>query len=366
MKIIFVITGIGYGHPIREYSIIKELLNKHPKTQIKILTYGTSYLFFKDHFDTIKIDGARLPDYEFDYKIRKIFLANILYPLKYLRNLNIVNKVIKEFKPDLVITDFEPSGIIASSTKKLRVLTIFNYNPNTFLDYKKENKINFTTNIQTSYINHYYKISKEVIIPTLFGPYRRENKFIFTNPMVRKLPNELPSELKIMEKLKLKKKPIIITIGGSNFGLSLLEQIINILPTFDEEFIIFGYNYSKEKIAKNITIYSFKPNFLEYLKVCKGIITLAGHNTLSELIVYKKPSLIFPINNHIEQILNAYEIEKRNCGIVKKLKSNDYDTLKKYIHDFIKRIPQLQETLNKISVEGTGAKEIVKIIDTFK
>lgn len=366
MKILILITGIGYGHTLRQDALIKEILKKYPKTQIKIITYGTSFLFFRKKYPTIKISGPKIPDYEFDYKIRNILKANLFFPLNYLSNLNKVKEVINDFKPNLVISDFEPSGITVSLKTNTPFITIFNFNPEILKQYSESNEINKSIKIQTSYINHYYKLSKKVIIPTLFGPYKPGHHFTYTNPIIRQNPDELKDEKKLMKKLNLKKKPILITIGGSNFGISLVETIIPFLSKFKEEFIIFGYQHSKEKISKNITTFSFKQNFLEYLKVCKGLITLAGHNTLSELIVYKKPSLIFPIKNHIEQILNAYEIKKRRCGIVKNLTSLDPKILEKAIQNFIKQIPILQKKLNKLDIKGTGAEEILTIIDRFK
>jgi len=365
MKILFLITGIGYGHALREYTIIKEILKKHPKTQIKVITYGTSWPFFKNKYPTIKIRGAKLPDYEFNYKVRSIIKANLFYPFKYITNIIRVKKIIKEFRPDLVITDFEPAGIMASRKTNTRFITIFNFNPNLLQQYAKENKITYSIKLQAAYVNHYYKLSKKVVIPTLFGPHKKVNHFVYTNPIARQSPREFDEE-KLMKKLGLKKRPILIAIGGSNFGIGLVESMINILPQFKEEFIIFGYPYSKEKISKNIATFTFKPNFLEYLSVCKGIITLAGHNTLSELLVYKKPALIFPVKNHIEQMLNAYEIKKRKYGIVKNLDSLNPEMLKEYIKGFIKDIPILQKKLNRLDLNGTGAKEIVRIIDEFK
>jgi len=365
MKILVLVTGIGYGHAIREYTIIKEILKKYPGTQVKVITYGTSWPFFKNKYPTIKIRGAKLPDYEFNYKIRDILKANLFYPIKHIINIIKVKKAIREFRPNLVITDFEPSGIIASRKTNTKFITIFNFNPNILQQYAKENKINYAIKLQAAYVDHYYRLSKKVIIPTLFGPHKNVNHFAYTNPIARQSPKEF-DEKKLMKKLGIKRRPILIAIGGSNFGIDLVEKMINILPQLKEEFIIFGYPYSKEKISKNITTFTFKPNFLEYLKVCKGIITLAGHNTLSELLVYKKPSLIFPVKNHIEQMLNAYEIKKRGYGIVKSINSLNSDILKKNIQDFIKAIPILQKKLNKLDLDGTGAKEIVNMIDKFK
>ena len=359
MRILIAVTGIGFGHTLRDYALINEIFKKYPKTEIRIIGYGISSRLFKNKFPLTEIKGPKLPDYEFNYKIRNIMISNLFYPIHYLFNKAKISNIIKKFQPDILISDFEPSAI----SKDKKSFAIFNFNPNTLKDYGKEKGSNHSVRIQAGYVKHYYEKSNKVVIPTIFGPNRNSGKFFYTYPIVRMQPNELESEKKLMKKLKLKKKPILITIGGSNFGIGLVKKLLGIIPKFGEDFIIFGY--PEEKTGKNIKIFRFKENFLEYLKVCKGIITLAGHNTLSEIIVYKKPSLIFPVRNHIEQILNAYEIEKKRYGIVKNLESLD-GNLEFYINDFIEKIPSVQKRLNKLKVRGTGAEEIVKMIDRFK
>ena len=66
-KILFFVTGIGWGDSIRESSIIKEL-QKHDKFQIKIAGYRTSYNFFKDKFPTLRIKGFNTITQKFKFE----------------------------------------------------------------------------------------------------------------------------------------------------------------------------------------------------------------------------------------------------------------------------------------------------------
>ena len=50
MKVLWVITGIGLGHAIRDHEIIKKLGCK-----IEIGTYGDSYEYFKNKYDCFRI-----------------------------------------------------------------------------------------------------------------------------------------------------------------------------------------------------------------------------------------------------------------------------------------------------------------------
>lgn len=361
MKVLFVVTGIGYGHAIREVSIIRALLEKDPNTKILIAAYKNSYAYFNNKYPVIEINGPEFPDNTFRLSLTDLFASNIFLPVSYIQNLKNLKNVIKEFKPNVIVSDFEPVGISAAKGTNTKFITIFNFDPRLFERFKQEKNPSLNVVLQETYISQVYNASKEgeLVIVTLIGPQKKTVKYKFVNPIVRKTPDELPPEKEIMEKLGLKKKPILIMLGGSNFGVTLMNHMLPVLKEFDEDFVIFGYT-SQSKLIKNITSFTFKPNFLRYLKVCKGVITLAGHNTLSECLVYKKPMLVFPVIDHIEQQVNAFNVEE--YAVVEYLKEPSSEVIRDAIKRFLTERGRLEETLRKLEIQGTGAKEVADII----
>jgi UDP-N-acetylglucosamine:LPS N-acetylglucosamine transferase len=109
----------------------------------------------------------------------------------------------------------------------------------------------------------------------------------------------------------------------------------------------------------------FQENFLEYLKASKGIITQAGHLTLSECLALKKPSLIFPIPNFIEQELNAYFAEEHKISLVRKKKNFTKHELLSIIEEFITMIPELEKNFDNLDIETNGAEQAAAIIEKF-
>ena len=109
----------------------------------------------------------------------------------------------------------------------------------------------------------------------------------------------------------------------------------------------------------------FQENFLEYLNESVGVITLGGHNTLAEAVVLKKPSLVFPVPNYIEQVLNGYELEKNGLGISKILKYPlEAHEIELALKDFFIKLPQLQESLNHSNIRANGAEQAARIIES--
>jgi len=172
------------------------------------------------------------------------------------------------------------------------------------------------------------------------------------------MPNNLPLEPRLMQEFGFNKKPILITIGGARFGLKLVKNIINAANYYDEDFIVFGVNIRAK--SDNVTILPFQPNILEYLKISKGLISLAGHTTLSEALVYKKPSLIFPIPHYLEQyqnirLMNDYCIkgDMEKLGLI-------YTRNK--IEEFLGNINRLENNLKSYNIHKNGATEAAEII----
>ncbi len=61
MKILFVVSGIGFGDATREHANIQALKKKHPRVKVMVAGYDNSYTYFKDKYNTIRIRGYKLP-----------------------------------------------------------------------------------------------------------------------------------------------------------------------------------------------------------------------------------------------------------------------------------------------------------------
>lgn len=332
MKILFTITGIGLGHATRDFAIIKKL-----DADVRIGTYLTAYDFFKDKYKTFKIPYIKFPENSFSVSIWKILFYNLFTPLNLCRTQLRLKKEIKEFKPDLIITDSELATIY--SAKNIPVIAIHNHN----LEKIKKINGNMNLKLQAKFLYKLVEYGNEkcskIIIPELIGK-KKNGRINYINPII----NE--------EGGIIKNNSILIMLGGSRFTYPFIEKLIPFLKTLNEKFIIFGYKDFKEG---NIISYKFNPDFIKYLKGCKGLITFAGYSALSESLYYKKPALVFSIPGHIEQYINAESVSK--------IFMTDIDTKnpEDSILKFLKNIPEQREKLKKLKVKN-GVDEAVRII----
>jgi uncharacterized protein (TIGR00661 family) len=350
MRILSVVNGYGFGHSIREYTILNLLRKKH---EIVVAGYKDSYKFFKDKFPTVKIVAPIFPERSFEVNIFLVFILNLLFfPYYYLKNFLTFHKIFKKYKPDFLISDFDAFAIHFARLKKTPFMSIFNFNPGDY--YLYINKGNKSYKIQANHIIKNYMRSKNYFITTLFD---KGNHYI--DPVIREIPKE--NKKSLMRKLKLKKEPYLIMLGGSRFGDALISKIIFLLKYFDKEyFIIFGY---KNLRGKNFISYKFKQNYLEYLKVSKGLISLGGYCAISEAVVLKKPMLLFPIRKHVEQLVNCIPLEKRNLAVVKYLKTLRENEIKEAFVVFFTKRESIEKNLKKLNTTYNGASQINTFIN---
>jgi len=355
MKYLFVITGVGLGHATREDAIIKEIQNKDEKTDIHIATFGTAYNYFKKKFPLTLLKGRFFTGATTRVDSFRIIKSNLNYPFIYFKNIKILKNLIKRFNPDVVIVDAEPEGIAAAKAMNKKSIFIYNLD----LEHINYNKnFGLYTWFLIKSVKFCYKNAHKIIIPVLTQTPKIEDKKYYVNPIIREHPARLADEYTLMKELGFEKRPILVTIGGSKFGIRLIKNITQIAKHYDETFVIFGADL--KPLSNNVICLPFKNNFLEYLKISKAIISLAGHSTLSEILFYKKPALIFPIDNYIEQYQNAQLVKDRvmlgnfdNISIVE---------LRNILNDFLKKLDHYERKIRENKFLVNGAFQAANII----
>ena len=126
VRILFFVCGVGLGHAGRSQVIIKELMKKH---KVRVVSYGDGYNFLQKDFPQMdKLDWFEYK-YKKNLKIWKLgTLASIApkLPMTTYKNYKKIMQIWKEFRPDLVVSDFDYNGLIAARLKRVPCILISN------------------------------------------------------------------------------------------------------------------------------------------------------------------------------------------------------------------------------------------------
>ena len=331
----FFSSPIGLGHVTRDIAIVNNLED----ISINFVTgSGAAQILKKLDY---KIDDVYNPP---SFIVENGMLNNQTkwlwsYFQYYKTCKKISEKIIKTNNSDLIISDEDFASLTVAQNLKI---------PNILITDVLETK--FTKGI-ASFVERkmnksMMKIIKKCDLVIIPEQGDNQDNIRRTGPIVRET-NFSREELR--KKFSFNKTTIIISIGGTNVGLFLIDKAIqSILKVNQDIEIVVISGPAVTKKFDNVKNLGFIHNLHEIIYASDLIISLAGKSTIDEANAYGTPGIFIPIKGHFEQEDNA-----RNEGFI----FEDINRLDKLI------LEKLEQKRNKINTEGAKlASEIIKEI----
>lgn len=311
---------------------------------------------------------------------KKISIDNIKKMYKTFKGYGEAKKIIKEFKPDVVIgTGGYICGATISAAHNLKIPTLL-HESNAFPGKAVKMLAKKTDTILVSFEDAKARIKKAKNIVYTGTPVKikRKNYTIGEKTTIVK-------EMGLTET-----KPIVLIFGGSQGAQKINEAILGILKNrLNSEYQIIWatgpkqYDIIKEKLQdenininniQNAKIVPYIYNMEEIMNVANVIVARSGAMTITEISNLGKPSILIPLpnvsGNH--QLYNAKVLE--NVGAAKIILNDELnkDNLNTQIKEIVldkSAEKQMAENSLKVSttdVEDKIYREIVKVIEERK
>ena len=247
--------------------------------------------------------------------------------------------------------------------------------PLTFQNFiPKKRRVEYLETGLKKFIKDVCNLSEVIIVPDVVGsteiPEKLNKKVVHTGPFLRDDNHNSKSKEDIKRKLGFNnsEKIVLVTVGGSDFGIELLKLICDASSKLecDRLIIVTGPGIKADFICESDKVVKkkFLDNMMEWMKISDVIVTLAGHTTIMEIVSLGIPNIIIPIDNHPEQLKNAVNIEKYGISIVKELKNLDPDKISIDINRLLNdsEITERAETVKEMFSHYHGTDDAVKII----
>ena len=329
----FFSSPIGLGHVTRDIAIVKNLED----FSVNFVTgSGAAKILKKLNYN---IDDVYNPP---SFVVENGVLNNQTKWLwnyyQYYKNCkNISEKIIKKNNSELVISDEDFASLTIAQEVKI---------PNILITDVLETK--FTKGI-ASFIEKKMNKSMMNIIKNCDVVIIPENGEDVDNirrigPIVREI-NLSREELR--EKFSFNKKTILISVGGTDAGLFLIQKSIESILKLNLDIeIILVTGPSITKKFDNVKNLGFVDNLHELIYASDVVISLAGKSTIDEAKAYGTPGIFIPIKDHFEQENNS-----KNEGFT----FNDINKLDELI------LEKLDKKRNKVNTNGAElAAEIIR------
>lgn len=311
MKIILVAGGSG-GHIYPCLELAKYLKENNEQVLLCGSINSLEEKIYKENgfeFQGVKINKKKISSHFINYKK--------------------INKIYKEFKPDLVILFGNYISVSFAMNAIVKKIPIFLHEQNVI--YGLANKLLG------------YKAKRIYLSLPINKNVHSKKSVLVGNPK---------SDIKVKDSFAFKSRHNVTIVMGSLGSITinnLLKEFIKIANSDIDYHIVVGNKYYDEfrknlDIKNNIHIYPYLDNLASYMKKSDIFISRAGATTISEILVNGACSILIPSpyvkNNH--QYLNAKYLKDNNASIL--IEESKLDAFKlneeinKLINDYKKRL----------------------------
>ncbi len=319
MKILYGIPSEGMGHATRSKVIISHLLQNH---DVRVVTSDRAFDFMERFFPdkVYQIRGFHLA-----YKKGSVAIGDSITgilkkaPGDFVENFHKYREIHNEFKPDMVISDFESFSFFFAKFHKLPVISIDNM--------QVINRCRLDIKIPLSEKDDYL-IAKNIIKAKVPNCRHYIITSFFDAPVEKKNTTIVPPILResIISAQRESKNHILVyqTSTSQDNIIKLLKQCSN------DTFILYGFN--KKETHGNVHMKTFSEDgFIKDLASAKAVITNGGFSLISESVYLNKPVCCIPIKKQFEQFVNAAYIEK--LGLGRNFDDFSPDLIKSFLYD---------------------------------
>ena len=341
MKVIVSAGGTG-GHIYPALAII-DMLKKEYK-DLDILYIGTHNRMEKDI----------IPEKGIKYEAIEIYGFNKKKVLTNIKNIGLIfkaftkcNKIIKDYKPDLVIgAGGYVTYPVLKVAQKLGIPT-FIHEQNSF-----SGKTNVALGKKASLIGVSFESSIKDYKKT------KGKVFVMGNPCGKRALDIKPikkSDIGFKDT-----KPLVVAVAGSLGSMTVnksFKEVLTSLKDKDYQFLyITGNKYYDAfikdlKLSDNVKVVPYFNNLSGLLKNTDALISRSGASTMSEIIALKVPTIFIPspyvANNH--QYYNALDLVNKKAALMIEEKNFSKDLLLNKIDELFKKQNDIKKNLNSVS-----------------
>jgi len=313
----FILSGGGTGgHIYPAVAIADELRSRYPNADFLFVGASDRMEMDKVPQAGYKIEGLWISGIQ-----RKLSIQNLTFPLKLIISLLRSRKIIKEFKPNVVIGTggFASGPLLQVATSK-----------------------NIPTLIQEQ--NSFPGITNKLLgkkVNTICVAYEGLEKFfpkekirVTGNPIRKDLLNVHNKHIEGKDTFTLTHKKITLLVLGGSLGARRINQLIEEhIGFFEAQNIqviwqcgkLYYEQYKQYNQLANIQVHAFLNNMDMAYAAADIIISRAGAISVSELCIVGKPVIFIPSPNVAEdhQAKNAKAVADKNAAIL--IKEKDLD-----------------------------------------
>ncbi|MDP2273121.1 MAG: glycosyltransferase family protein [Archangium sp.] len=338
MRILYGVVGEGMGHATRSRVVLEHLTKNH---DVHIVVSGRARDYLAKRFENVHNIWGFTLNYEGN-SVKK--WQSVLQNLKgavtgFPQNVKKYFEIVDDFKPDVVISDFESFSYLFARNHFIPCISVDNMQI-----------INRCKHEQELIGPHedQFELTRSLVKAKLPGAFHYLITTFFHPPVRKERTTLVPSILR-PEIIAAKSEPgeHLLVYQTMTSNTALIEE----LRKSGIECRIYGF---KRDITTDVREGNliFKPfseaGFIDDLRTARGVVGGGGYTLMSEAVYLRKPMLSVPIGGQFEQVLNALYLEKLNYGMHAKALDGPV------LGEFLERVDGCAKSLESFKQEGNS------------
>lgn len=352
-KLFYSMAGEGRGHATRVRTIVESLRGEH---EVSLFASGAAFDLLEAAYAGSEVRVHSIPGLFFHYSGRqlspwKTTCGAAAYLFRMPGLVRSMERLIRAERPDLVITDFEPS--LARAARRVGVPFIsldhqhfLVVNDLSSLPWRLRWKSRFMGNV----VGMYYSGQVETIVSSFYFPPLRKGYEHVTQIGVLMRPGVLEARRRQGADLP----------HGSHLTVYLRRfaepNVLEALANCGREVRIYGLG--EKPTEGNISYHPVsEEGFLEDLATCDALISNAGNQLVGEALFLHKPVFVMPESGNSEQFVNAHFLKQGGGGDWCRVQDMDTNRLR----GFLERLDEFRARIEPDRLNGNDqALEVIR------
>jgi uncharacterized protein (TIGR00661 family) len=327
MRILYGVNGEGMGHATRSEVVIGSLLERH---DVRVVASGAALRHLSGRLPRVKeVFGPSFAMGDGQIQRWHTVLQNVRLARRELPDsLRLWIHSVDEWKPDLVISDFEPlSGVFARWTRT-PLLAVDNIN---MIDRCRHDR---------EIIGHEredFMLARAVVRSMVPGAVQYLVLTFFRPPIARQGTTLVPPIVRpeIAAAKSVDGDHLVVYSSGE-------KRVLDALRSTGLRCLIYGMRGGPDEPVVDGNL-EFRPpsneGFVEALRTARGVVAGGGFSLMSEAVYLGKPLLAVPLRGQFEQLMNARYLQRMGYGMCTERVG------KGVLAEFQERLPEFERSL---------------------
>ena len=377
MKIYIGCFGSGLGHSSRMLEIARELTSRGARVMLSS-SGEVATLIRKSGFacNSLPLADVRYSETG-EFALKQTMLAWPSILARTYQQLEMETSNIVRFGPDVVLSDSALSTVLAARILRLPTYTVLNQLTLNSIHGGQGVPSRLLSTGTSAGMGKMWEFSDEVLLPDLPPPYTISEKNLwgsnvektryvgFLTPSERSRPDEAARWFSAQTRPRI----FWQVSGPPQTRSTFLGDALRAAEALSDSyaFVVSGGSPSSNPVATRIPggwYYGWCEIAEHYFKACDMVISRAGHGTIGQTILSRKPSLLVPIPHQPEQEGNADKAARLGVSLRLSQEELTAGTLKAYVErlhggGFLEKARRLGEWAGRFDAR----KEIVRTVE---